>query len=54
MGRKPGERLMGLLELRVEAIDGEFHVAVAQKRVWFRFKGIPGLTFLRQRVLSLH
>jgi hypothetical protein len=48
MGRKPGERLMGLLERWAEVTAGEFQVAgVAQMLVWFRFSGRPWLAFLR-------
>jgi hypothetical protein len=40
MGRKPGERLMGLLERRAEAISGDFKPqAVVQILFWYKNAG---------------
>jgi hypothetical protein len=34
MGRKSGERMMGLLEGRVETISGEFNVQTVANTLW--------------------
>jgi hypothetical protein len=50
MGRQPGERVMGLLEGRAEAISGEFKPqAVHQMRFAYQTMGrkFPTTTFLK-------